>query len=68
VGDFYDSQFYGESPEANPQGPATGSERVMRGGSFGNADAAVYTTTRRYHKSQSAAEEDAGFRCAMPAP
>jgi formylglycine-generating enzyme required for sulfatase activity len=68
VADVYDSDFYSESPEENPQGPASGSERVMRGGSFGNADAAVYTTTRRYHKPANSAEEDVGFRCALPAP
>ena len=34
VQDWYGEQYYGESPEADPPGPATGSARVMRGGAF----------------------------------
>jgi hypothetical protein len=64
----YDSQFYSESPEVNPQGPPSGSERVLRGGSFGNPNQAVYTTTRRFHMSPASSEIDAGFRCAQPVP
>jgi formylglycine-generating enzyme required for sulfatase activity len=32
-GDWYGADWYGKSPEADPQGPATGSFRVYRGGS-----------------------------------
>ena len=32
--DWYDSGFYRNSPPANPIGPDTGSERVIRGGSW----------------------------------
>jgi eukaryotic-like serine/threonine-protein kinase len=67
VADFYDNRFYAVSPEENPQGPANGNQRVMRGGSFGNADESLYTTTRRYNKPASTAEEDVGFRCAQSA-
>jgi serine/threonine-protein kinase len=68
VADVYDSEFYAEAPEVNPQGPASGSERVLRGGSFGAQDAAVYTTTRRYHKVATQTDVDIGFRCALSAP
>jgi formylglycine-generating enzyme required for sulfatase activity len=34
VADWYDSDYYGASPHSNPRGPASGSERVMRGGSW----------------------------------
>ena len=34
--DWYGSDYYKNSPATNPTGPATGSVRVMRGGSWGN--------------------------------
>ena len=36
--DYYDNYYYSNSPSANPQGPSSGSYRVLRGGSWcGNA-------------------------------
>ena len=32
--DWYDKDYYAHSPGVDPQGPATGTERVIRGGSF----------------------------------
>jgi formylglycine-generating enzyme required for sulfatase activity len=32
--DWYDRDYYASSPRRNPQGPATGAYRVVRGGSF----------------------------------
>ncbi|MGB0833318.1 MAG: formylglycine-generating enzyme family protein [Psychrobium sp.] len=37
--DWYSETYFGESPEANPQGPATGTHKVLRGSSW---------TSRRY--------------------
>jgi formylglycine-generating enzyme required for sulfatase activity len=34
VGDWYGSEYYDESPAANPLGPDTGAERVRRGGAY----------------------------------
>jgi formylglycine-generating enzyme required for sulfatase activity len=34
--DWYESDYYAESPTADPPGPSTGSSRVYRGGSWGN--------------------------------
>ena len=34
--DWYDEDYYGNSPQNNPQGPASGSFRVGRGGSWGH--------------------------------
>ena len=34
VNDWYDGNYYSVSPSVNPQGPATGSFRVLRGGSW----------------------------------
>jgi formylglycine-generating enzyme required for sulfatase activity len=39
VNDWYSGSYYSVSPSVNPQGPATGSRRVLRGGSwFFNGD------------------------------
>jgi len=32
--DWYDSDYYSSSPQSNPQGPASGTKRVLRGGSW----------------------------------
>ena len=34
--DWYDSDYYTNSPRENPQGPASGSFRVLRGGDWGD--------------------------------
>ena len=36
VNDWYDEKYYSVSPAKNPQGPATGLFRVLRGGSWDN--------------------------------
>jgi formylglycine-generating enzyme required for sulfatase activity len=33
--DWYGSSYYSSSPETDPQGPSTGSNRVHRGGGWG---------------------------------
>jgi len=34
--DWYGKDYYASSPKDNPQGPSSGSYRVLRGGSWGN--------------------------------
>ncbi len=36
VADWYDSEYYGNSPTENPSGPASGRLKVLRGGSWFN--------------------------------
>ena len=36
VSDWYDSSYYSSSPQNDPQGPDSGSFRVLRGGGWGN--------------------------------
>jgi formylglycine-generating enzyme required for sulfatase activity len=63
VNDWYQSDYYAVSPPRNPQGPDTGSARVLRGGRWDGSDyhllvefrSATYPTTRYY---------SFGFRCA----
>jgi formylglycine-generating enzyme required for sulfatase activity len=68
VNDWYDPGYYAVSPAENPTGPETGSRKALRGGSFGNPDASIYVTTRRFNRPTNGADVDIGFRCAMPAP
>ncbi len=35
-GDWFDDEYYAASPEHNPPGPASGSNRVLRGGGWGS--------------------------------
>jgi formylglycine-generating enzyme len=38
VSDWYNSDYYAESPDRNPLGPEEGKLKVLRGGSFNNGD------------------------------
>ncbi|MBI4801285.1 MAG: formylglycine-generating enzyme family protein [Elusimicrobia bacterium] len=62
--DWYDKNYYGNSPESNPGGPETGAARVVRGGSwFFNAD-----NTRsgfRLRLNPANKNDNIGFRCAV---
>ena len=66
--DWYDDNYYRNSPARNPTGPATGTARVLRGGGWYNFNAgnfrvacrSWYFTTGRYYI--------VGFRCVVPAP
>ncbi|MEO5370922.1 MAG: formylglycine-generating enzyme family protein [Magnetococcus sp. DMHC-1] len=46
VSDWYDENFYANSPKDNPQGPSSGSARVNRGGSWGIGPAGVRSAVR----------------------
>jgi formylglycine-generating enzyme required for sulfatase activity len=66
VADLYEYDYYGNSPAANPTGPACGEKRLLRGGSFGHSAANVRSTLRdevnaRWHS------DSYGFRCAATA-
>jgi len=65
VSDWYDNNYYASSPYANPQGPSTGSSRVVRGGNwffnyryFRTAVRVSYYPYFRY--------ANIGFRCFSP--
>ena len=63
--DFYSENYYKNSPRNNPEGPANGSERVLRGGSWGGH----YVITLPFIRKWLPPGHDngyLGFRCAKP--
>ena len=66
VADWYGGNYYALSASGNPQGPASGLERVIRGGSF-KSDGERATTTIRRKASQDGWSDDIGFRCVLDA-
>lgn len=64
VADWYDSEYYMLSPVENPQGPETGTTRVLRGGSFLHLPQMMYTFSRK-DLDPSYADVFTGFRCSQ---
>jgi formylglycine-generating enzyme len=60
--DWMSPLYYETSPEANPVGPASGTARVCRGGSFYNPTDGI-RTVGRISLTPSKALETLGFRC-----
>lgn len=64
--DWYFSSYYGSSPASDPRGPATGSYRVLRSGSW-DSDAFNCRTAHRGHYDPTFRYYAVGFRSALPA-
>ena len=62
VNDWYDGSYYSVSPGSNPQGPATGEHRVLRGGSWSFNDNGVRSAFR-YGGYPDNRISLVGFRC-----
>ncbi|MHB8777656.1 MAG: formylglycine-generating enzyme family protein [Anaerolineales bacterium] len=67
VSDWYNQNYYNESPSANPIGPQSGEYRVIRGSSFETSSGQISSTIRRYNE-QGDSGRDIGFRCAVTQP
>lgn len=65
--DYYDADYYSKSPADNPQGPESGTEHVIRGGSFTNNYSKWFTTFGRSSDIDGSSTKDRGFRCVVPA-
>jgi formylglycine-generating enzyme required for sulfatase activity len=64
VNDWYGSSYYSSSPTSDPQGPSSGSARVLRGGRWSsNASGARVTFRSSSHPESS--YNDYGFRLAL---
>jgi formylglycine-generating enzyme required for sulfatase activity len=63
VADWYDSNYYANSPDRNPQGPESGKFRVVRGGSW-YGDQGDIRAANRSTSGPSLVGGGLGFRCA----
>jgi formylglycine-generating enzyme required for sulfatase activity len=63
--DWYGSDYYASSPKDNPQGPESGKNRALRGGSYFN-DPLGCRAVRRNHGSPEDRGVGIGFRLALP--
>jgi len=63
VSDWYQWDYYSGSPPSNPQGPPSGSYKVLRGGSW-DFNWFYARAASRYYISPGYGYESVGFRCA----
>jgi formylglycine-generating enzyme required for sulfatase activity len=66
VQDWYDPDFYKNSPAKNPTGPSSGKEKVIRGGSWRNNGETLRASNRHKHGPDER-RVYIGFRCAKNA-
>ncbi|MDZ7266181.1 MAG: formylglycine-generating enzyme family protein [candidate division KSB1 bacterium] len=64
--DWYAEDYYSKSPKQNPKGPATGTLRVLRGGSWNDLPQLV-RCANRFRNLPTNRYVDSGFRCARDA-
>ncbi len=69
VADWYDSNYYGTLQDGarNPQGPSSGSSRVLRGGSWYNSEY-VLRVANRFWDDPVLVDFNIGFRCVRSVP
>jgi len=65
--DRYSDSYYSSSPGSNPTGPASGGNRVLRGGSWSASDYHLRCAFRAYATPDFRYNDDYGFRLAMNA-
>lgn len=63
--DWFDPNYYSESPRRNPTGPPTGEERAMRGGSWLCSEnyCTNFRPAARSHATPDSGLNNVGFRC-----
>jgi formylglycine-generating enzyme required for sulfatase activity len=64
VSDWYDDHYYMRADSKNPQGPSSGTKKVVRGGSWGDQPLNISSTVRNRIEPKSR-HTDVGFRCAQ---
>jgi formylglycine-generating enzyme required for sulfatase activity len=64
VNDWYQADYYSISPDINPQGPATGDHRALRGGAWALLDGHVRSAYRGRLHPDGWDSYGNGFRCA----
>ena len=69
VNDWWQDVYYGSSPYSNPQGPTSGSYKVLRGGDWGNYWSYLRVAYRGNYGYPDNRYGYVGFRCGVsPAP
>jgi len=68
--DWFDPNYYSRSPVNSPKGPATGAERVMRGGSWMCSEnyCRNFRTAARSSSAPDSGLDNLGVRCAYDLP
>lgn len=61
--DWYGANYYANSPDRNPQGPGSGTLRMLRGGSWGFDYPAGLRASYRVNGSPTFRDDFGGFRC-----
>ena len=67
VNDWHHGDYYSVSPYSNPPGPSSGTDKVLRGGSFDNIWMSVRVAYRSHHTPDYRNVYN-GFRCAAASP
>jgi len=67
VADWYQPNYYSNSPVRNPRGPTTGEYRVIRGGGANSVSQELRATERDSGMPVHYLDGQLGFRCAMDA-
>ena len=68
--DFYADDYFSHSPKENPKGPVSGTDRVIRGGSFLCAEnfCTNFRVAGRSKNDVESANNNLGFRCVIDVP
>ena len=61
--DWYDENYYSKSPLRNPQGPSSGSTRVLRGGHWTSGTLTLRVAYRLSNTPNRRLNPNSGFRC-----
>jgi formylglycine-generating enzyme required for sulfatase activity len=65
VNDWWQSDYYNVSPGSNPPGPASGTDKVLRGGDYFRSWRGVRATYRNSYDGPDYGGVSTGFRCVM---
>ena len=68
VADWFNPNYYDESPDSNPQGPERGVHKIFRGGSWGSDIPVFLRTMTRNHNKPNTWNPYIGIRCAKDVP
>lgn len=69
--DWYSTDYYKQSPQKDPKGPSTGTERVLRGGAWNSSKEncrSAYRTSDPSINDTCLSSDSIGFRCVRTTP